>query len=143
MTAEDLAKLSNLLQISTTSAQNSFPVNTGTGTRCRGSLGFQHAPMLATASHVEKGTKGERQKDFSDRKYDFLVFCLLPLFSLQFLEMKVLTLHQEGLFPVVPVLMDENEAGQLSFIVSFNSICNGAGRNTLGLRETGVSISAL
>lgn len=39
--------------------------------------------------------------------------------------------------------MDEIKAGQLSFIVSFNSICNEAGRNTLGLQETEVSVSAL
>lgn len=57
--------------------------------------------------------------------------------------MKVLTLLQEALFPVVPVLMDEIETGQLSFIMSFNSVCNEAGRNMLGIQGAEVFLSAL
>lgn len=57
--------------------------------------------------------------------------------------MRVLTLLQEGLFPVVPVLMDEIETGQLSFIMSFNSVCNEAGRNMLGIQGAEVFLSAL
>lgn len=57
--------------------------------------------------------------------------------------MSVLTLLQEGLFPVVPVLMDEIETGQLSFIMSFNSVCNEAGRNMLGIQGAEVFLSAL
>lgn len=57
--------------------------------------------------------------------------------------MKVLTLLQEGLFPVVPMLMDEIETGQLSFIMSFNSVCNEAGRSMLGIQGAEVFLSAL
>lgn len=57
--------------------------------------------------------------------------------------MKVLTLLQQGLFPVVPMLMDEIETGQLSLIVSFNSVCNEAGRNMLGIQGAEVFLSAL
>jgi len=70
------------------------------------------------------------------------VFCLLPLFSLHLLSVKELTLLQESLFPVVPVLKDEIEAGWLSFIMSFNSACNEAGRNMLGIQGAEVFICA-
>lgn len=83
------------------------------------------------------------QKDFSDIEWDLLVFCLLHLFSLHLLTMKLLVLLQEDFFPVVPLLMDEIEVGQLSFIVSFNSVCNEAGRNMLGIQGAEVFISAL
>lgn len=57
--------------------------------------------------------------------------------------MKVLTLLQKGLFPVVPMLMDETETGQLSFMMSFNSVCNEAGKNVLGVQGAEVFLSAL
>lgn len=68
--------------------------------------------------------------------------CLLPLFSLHLLSKQVLMLLQEGLFPVVPVLMDEIEAGQLSFIMSFNSVCNEAERHMLEIQGAEFFISA-
>lgn len=48
--------------------------------------------------------------------------------------MKVLTLLQEGLFPVVPMLMDEIETDQFNFMMSFNSLCNELGKNMLGIQ---------
>lgn len=71
------------------------------------------------------------------------MFCLLPLCSLGLLSVEVLTLLQEGLFPVVPMLMDEIEGGQLSFIMSFNSVYNEAGRNMLGIQGAEVFLSAV
>lgn len=71
------------------------------------------------------------------------MFCLLPLLRLHLLSMKVLTLLWEGLFPVVPALMEEIEAHRFSFILSFNSVCNEAGRNAQGIHGVEVFAFAL
>lgn len=73
MPAEDLAQLSNLLHVSTISAQNNFTVNTGTGIWCSWCMGspvfsVHQWTLLATTSHMEKGAEREMQKGFSDTK---------------------------------------------------------------------------
>lgn len=67
--------------------------------------------------------------------------CLLLLFRLHLLSMKVLTFLYEDLFPVMPVLMEDFKAGQLSFILSFNSVCNEAERNALEIQRVEVFFS--